>query len=155
MPLANLNEQEPGWKLLEVVMKERYPDREYADILRAIQEYRFFLEFKQEHNDYDSKIFSPSVAIDEVWHAHLSFLDRYQKDIQAMTKTHKIFEHNPVPASEAAKRYKAAREAHVARMQRLEKTVRESFWPDIELPPETHDGDSDNGLYVPQIPQCG
>jgi hypothetical protein len=153
------DDAEPDWESLYVVMKTRYPDREYGDIKRAVKQYILFLELKQEHNDFESKKFSPSAAIDEVWHAHLSFPDRYQRDIQAMTKTNKVFEHNPVLGREAAERYKAARDAHVARMTTLGKPVVSQFWPDVEATSthykEEHDGDSSDGLYLPQIAQCG
>ena len=56
-PLDSVNEQEPGWKLLEVVVKARYPDRKYADILRAIQEYKHFLELKQDTTTMNPKSF--------------------------------------------------------------------------------------------------
>ena len=153
-------ETKPDWDWLAVVMKSRYPEREYGDIKRGIKQYILFLELKQVHNDYKSEMFSPSTAIDEIWHAHLSFLDRYQKDVQAMTKPNEILEHNPVVGSEAMERYRAARQAHVARMEGLGKPVDSQFWP--ETPPvrntyfeENHDGDSTDGLYMPQAAQCG
>lgn len=149
-------EAKPDWESLYVVMKTRYPNREYGDIVRAVKQYILFLELKQEHNDYKSEKFSPSAAIDEIWHAHLSFLDRYQKDIQAMTKTSMIFEHNPVLGNEATARYKAALEAHTARMTALGKSVDRKFWPAASSHfEEAHDGDSSEELYLPQAAQCG
>jgi hypothetical protein len=52
--------------------------------------YKLFLNDKADsmstmHDFKTTEKCSPSVAIDEVWHAHLSMLDWYQKDIQTMT----------------------------------------------------------------------
>lgn len=150
------DDAKPDWKALYVVMKTRYPGQEYGDIVRAVKQYILFLELKQAHNDYKSEKFSPSVAIDEIWHAHLSFLDRYQRDIQAMTKSNKIFEHNPVLGRDAKMRYQAAREAHVARMTALGEPVDPKFWPNATPPfDEAHDGDSSDELYVPSFASCG
>ena len=175
----------PGWRLLEVVLKTRFPDRSYADICKAIDQYKLFLELKAEHNDLTkNQKFSPSRALDEIWHAHLSFPDRYQADIQAMflnsnnsaSSTHDntsklgsartlLLEHNPIAPALVMGCYRAAVMAHTERMERLGQTVDATYWPNP--PPEHdsdyesaddkefHDGDSDDALFMPMASLSG
>jgi hypothetical protein len=45
------------------------------------------------------------------------FLDRYQRDVQAMAKIeNKLFEHNHVLGEQAKGQYEATRKAHVERI---------------------------------------
>ena len=161
----------PNWELLEGVVKSRYPDRSNSDIKEVVQEYVYFLELKKELSDYKSQLFTPSVEIDKVWHAHLSFLDRYQRDIQALTKVeNKVFEHNPVLGAQARERYITTRDAHAERMLTKSKPVDIKFWPESvrivtnhALPrrlqrqafvgtfEDPHDGDSNNALYAGDV----
>ena len=64
-------------------MIERFPEHLVSWCKRAVKDYVYFLDIKKEHNDWNSEMFSPSRWIDEVWHAHLSFTDRYQHDMMA------------------------------------------------------------------------
>ena len=122
-------------------------------------QYRHFLDLKMEHGDWSSTAFSPSAALDEVWHAHLSFVDRYQRDIFALTKgAHRVIEHSPVPGPEAFDRYGAAYKAHGVRMQQRGETVDREFWPSPASVRQnyrvSHDGDSDVHLYSDSPIQC-
>ena len=62
-------------------------------------------------------LFSPSTTIDQVWHAHLSFVDRYQYDVRALCDG-QLIEHSPVLGEEAFKRYETAYRMHVSRMKK-------------------------------------
>jgi len=147
----------PDWDALERLVKARHPEREYKWINRAVEQYVHFLELKKEHNDFQSKMFSPSILIDMIWHAHLSFLDRYHRDVQALAGSTEVLEHSPVLGEDTKERYAAAHLAHVARMHGLDKPVDEEFWPHPELVDleEEHAGDSDDCLYLPSHASCG
>jgi hypothetical protein len=162
------NGTRPDWDALERLVKARHPEREYKWVKRAVEQYVLFLELKKEHNDFRSELFSPSNPIDMIWHAHLSFLDRYHRDVQALTGCSAdviVLEHSPIIGEEARERYAAARQAHVARMLGLDKTVDEEFWPHPKRAnahfEEENDGDSDDHLYLPSRemdefdPGCG
>ena len=122
-----------------------------------MEQYVHFLELKKEHNDFRSETFSASIPIDLIWHAHLSFLDRYHRDVQALTGSTEVLEHSPVLGEDAKERYAAARLAHVARTHRLDKPVDEEFWPQPERADlkEEHDDDSDGHMYLPSHSSCG
>jgi hypothetical protein len=145
------------WDALERLVKSRHPAREYKWVKRAVEQYVHFLELKKEHNDFQSETFSPSTLVDIIWHAHLSFLDRYHRDVQALTGSTDVLEHSPVLGEDASKRYTAAHQAHVARMHGLDKPVDDEFWPHPERSgfKEENDGDSDDHLYLPSHSSCG
>ena len=83
-----------------------------------------------EHNDWASQLFSPSGPLDEIWHTHLSFVDRYQHDILVLSRgAHRVIEHSPVLGLEPRRRYAAAHEKHTARMERMGESVDNEFWP--------------------------
>ena len=88
-----------------------------------------FLKLKMDKNDYQCRFYSPSVPIKKVWFAHLSFLDRYQHDIQALTRVKsKIFENIPITKDKSISRSNDARQAHVKRMEALSALVDTQFW---------------------------
>jgi hypothetical protein len=62
-----------------------------------------------------------------VWHAHLSFVDRYQHDV--MTYCGNIVEHSPVLGPRALRQYHNAYDKQAAQMKHLEKFVDHEFWP--------------------------
>jgi hypothetical protein len=127
IPEIENNRVEMNWKHLEAVMQSRYPDRVYVDIQNAVKQY--FLELKKDKNDYQCRFYSPSVPIKEVWFAHLSFLDRYQHDIQALTGVKsKIFENIPITKDKSISRYNDTRQTHVKRMAALSELVDTKFW---------------------------
>jgi hypothetical protein len=103
------------------VMQARFPDKPSAWSVRAVTEYAQFLELKRDHNDWDVGLFSPSTTIDQVWHAHLSFVDRYQYDVRALCGG-QLIEHSPVLGEEAFKRYETAYRMHVCRMTKGRRT---------------------------------
>jgi hypothetical protein len=148
----------PDWDALERLVKSRHPQKEYKWVKRAVEQYVHFLQLKNEHNDFRSETFSPSIPIDMIWHAHLSFLDRYHRDVQALAGSTDVLEHSPVLGEDAKARYAAAHQAHVARMHRLDKPVYQEFWPYPEragLKKEENDGDSDDHLCLPSHSSCG
>jgi hypothetical protein len=129
IPEIKDNGVEIKWKRLEAVMQSRYPDRVYVDIQNAVKQYAYFLELKKDKNDYQCRFYSPSLPIKEVWFAHLSFLDRYQRDIQAFTGVKsKIFENIPITKDKSISRYNDTREAHVKRMADLSELVDTKYW---------------------------
>jgi hypothetical protein len=107
----------PDWDALERLVK--YPKYKWVN-KRAVEQYVHFLQLKNEHNDFRSETFLPSIPIDMIWHAHLSFLDRYHRDVQALTGSTGVLEHSPVLGEDAKKRYAAAHQAHVARYRSLQ-----------------------------------
>lgn len=146
------------WAALERVVAARFPSKGKQWVRDAVLEYQNFLQLKIDHEDWDSTQFSPSKMLDEVWHAHLSFVDRYQRDIRALTNgAHHVIEHSPVLGDEARRRYKNAYEAHIKRsaglIQAGNQAMRAEFWPtpkqSNEHFEEQHDGDSDHGLVPP------
>lgn len=151
------------WGALEALVAARFPKKSAAWPRHAVAQYRLFVELKIEQGDFESTKFSPSGPLDEVWHTHLSFVDRYQRDILALTSgARRIIEHSPVLGNEAYSRYAAAHKAHVARMKRIGGKVDDEFWPapktTEKLYKEPHDYDSDDHLemgdYAGQ-PSCG
>jgi hypothetical protein len=129
IPDVEDNGEEMNWKHLEAVMQSRYPDRVYVDIQNAVKQYVHFLGLKKNKNDYQCRFYSPSLPIKEVWSAHLSFLDRYQHDIQVLTGVKsKIFENIPITKDKSISRYNDARQTHVKRMEALSELVDIQFW---------------------------
>jgi hypothetical protein len=105
--------EEMNWKRLEAVIQSRYPDRACIGIQNAVKQYVHFLELNKDKNDYQSRFYAPSIPIIKVWIAHLSFLDRYQSDVQVFTGVKsKIFDHNPITKDKLLDRYKITRQAH-------------------------------------------
>ena len=70
-----------GWDVDALVhlMKARFPELGEDWAKRAVKNYRYFIDLKVKSKDWDSKVYSPSKAIDEVWHAHLSFPQQYRQ----------------------------------------------------------------------------
>lgn len=153
----------PNWEALKLVVLARNPRRPERWAEKAVLQYRHFLALKKEHQDWDSKLFSPSGPLDTVWHAHLSFVERYQRDILAFTGGH-LIEHSPVLGGEAKDRYSAAYKEHRERMGQSGEQVDAEFWP---APSSTkgngkstfhvpHDGDSGDELKLwDEGTQCG
>lgn len=96
----------------------------------AVSEYRAFVDLKIENKDWNSEMFSPSVAIDDVWHTHISFLRRYQCDMLFLTGGKAVIEHSPLLEVDAIEKYKNAFNAHKERMEMQGKVVNSRFWPD-------------------------
>ena len=87
----------------------------------------------------------------------MSFLDRFHRDVQALTGSTEVLEHSPSVLDEVAKeRYAAAHLAHVTRMHGLDKPVDEEFWPHPECAvwKEENDGDTDDHLCLPSHSSC-
>ena len=101
----------PDWDALEKLVSLRLDkdmENMYDEIYikGLVQDYKLFLELKRDFNDFEHcLLFSPSMLVDECWHAHLSFLDRYQKDIMALMGKPKLIEHEPILGDEAKLRY--------------------------------------------------
>lgn len=124
--------------------------------------YQLFLELKIQHDDWDSTLFSPSAMLDEVWHAHLAFVPRYQRDILALTNGARLLEHSPVLGDDARERYAACHKAHVTKMRIAKQPVDKEFWPapnaSAMRKDEEHDGDSDDHMSYGEGaggPSCG
>lgn len=124
---------------------------------KAVEQYRYFLDLKLDKSLAKSK-FSPSKAVDEIWHAHLSFVQRYQQDLLCLTKGKHILEHMPVHVKESYRYYIEAHKEHSKRMAKLGKTVDEEFWPTParSLFPDNHRsyGDDDH-LDAASSAGCG
>lgn len=149
------------WDALEKLLAARFPKKPQAWAARAVGQYQLFLELKVQHGDWDSTIFSPSAALDEVWHAHLAFVERYQRDVYALTGGARLIEHSPVLGDDARERYAACHKAHVARMGSVKQAVDKEFWPAPNasgLRADEHDGDSDDHMMYGSDaggPSCG
>jgi hypothetical protein len=149
--------QEPDWGALQQLVMVRFPDKDDSWAKRAVQQYIHFLEIKKQGKDWGSKKFSPSPLIDEIWHAHLSFTDRYQYDMMAFCGH--IIEHSPVPGADAWKRYQSAFCAHHIHLRRRNEEIDREFWPRPKAMRKTfvevNDGDSDDCIRFPPNIQCG
>jgi len=150
----------PDWDALTRLVGARFPKKSADWAGRAVEQYKLFLELKIEHADWDSQKFSPSGPLDEVWHAHLSFVDRYQSDILALTQgARRVIEHSPVLGDEAHIRYEECHKVFLARMKRARIPVDKEFWPTPKESrdsfKEAHDGDSDDHLDTDFQPSCG
>ena len=137
------------WDALTQLVGARFPKKNAVWAAKAVQQYQHFIALKIEHNDWESELFSPSTSLDEVWHAHLAFVDRYQADILALTQgARHVIEHSPVLGPVAKGRYAACYKAHVERMRRSGTAIDKEFWPepkdgDFKVP---RDNDSDDHL---------
>jgi hypothetical protein len=132
-----------NWKRLEAVIQSRYPGRAYTDIQNAVKQYVHFLQLKKDKKDYQSRYYAPSFLINEVWIAHLSFLDRYQSDIQIFTGLKsRIFDHNPITKDKLLDRYKMTRQAHIQRISGLsDEPVDIKFWSENGEDPDDKTND--------------
>lgn len=97
----------------------RRSEKNKTYIKGIVKDYILFLQLKKDFNDYEASVlFSPSKIVDEVWHAHLSFVDRYQRDIMAFMGDAKLVEHEPVLGQAVKLRYattfKALRSIHIS-----------------------------------------
>ena len=154
------------WAFLENVVAARFPKKGAVWAKKAVAQYRLFLELKIANEDWKSTKFSPSGPIDEIWHAHISFPDRYQHDIFSLTENKHLIEHTPVLKADSMKRYGDAYAKHVKRMAEKKEAVDENFWPDPNVvvvgdssdESEVEDDssvDSDAHLDIGYAPSCG
>lgn len=142
--------QSPDWDALVQVVHARFPDHSKSWAVRAVRQYRYFVELKIN----GTKNISPSYAIDEVWHAHLSFPEQYQRDMIALTKGNGILEHKPVHLKQSAKYYEKAHKLHSKRMAKLNASVDKEFWPDpVPYDPSQHEQSSDDEKMMGQLTQ--
>lgn len=121
----------PDWAALVCIVAARHPEKgSEAEpwAKRAVEQYKHWLDLKLDKDLAKSK-FSPSKAVDEIWHAHLSFVDRYQKDLICLTKGESIVEHMPVYIKESYRCYTEAHKEHSKRMAKSGTAVDEEFWP--------------------------
>ena len=154
------------WAFLESVLIARFPQKDKAWARRGVYQYRLFLDLKIENEDWKSKKFSPSGPIDEIWHAHISFRERYQQDIFSLTNNQHLIEHTPVLQADSIKRYKAAYKSHLQKSKETGEPVDPGFWPDpniitVEDSSDEMDNDdessvdSDAHLDIGYAPSCG
>lgn len=153
------------WAFLENVLLARFPNKDKAWARRGVYQYRLFLELKIENEDWNSTKFSPSGSIDEIWHAHISFRERYQQDIFSLTNNQHLIEHTPVLQADSIKRYKDLHENHLKKSKETGETVDPEFWPDPnvvsvgdssdESDNDESSVDSDAHLDVGYAPSCG
>mmetsp|Transcript_11271 Transcript_11271/g.25190 ORF Transcript_11271/g.25190 Transcript_11271/m.25190 type:complete len:167 (+) Transcript_11271:2-502(+) len=121
-------EQSPDWSALVRVVAARFPDQSESWVKRAVRQYRYFVDLKVDAR-LAKQQFSPSLEIDKIWHAHLSFTKRYQCDMLLLTQGNGIVEHNPMSFELSAKFYRKAHDEHSKRMAELNITVDREFWP--------------------------
>ena len=134
----------PNWDALVRVAAARNPDKSVSWARRAVRQYRYFMDLKVDPMLAKHK-FSPSCAIDQIWHAHLSFPERYQHDMVCLTKGNGIVEHLPVHMKQSAKYYEKAHAQHLKRMAKLDCPVDEEFWPEpTPYDPSQHENSSDD-----------
>ena len=159
-PDARVNHR-PDWSALEKVVLARFPNKNAEWATRAVKQYRLFLELKIAANDWSAEIYSPSKSIDEIWHAHISLMDVYQRDILSLTDGLHAIERLPVAYNEARNRYKKAYYDHNRLMEDSGDEVDNEFWPDPskleDIPTENAD-DSDDGIdtgYRRKFAACG
>ena len=165
-PLKVEKGHEVDWAFLENVVAARFPKKDPAWSKQGVAQYRLFLELKIANEDWKSTKFSPSGPIDEIWHAHISFPERYQRDVFSLTGNEHLVEHTPVLKGDSMKRYKTAYAEHVKRMAEKKETVDKNFWPDPNVvvvgdssdESEVEDDssvDSDAHLDIGYAPSCG
>jgi len=159
----------PDWEALKLLVVERLEQpREWAE--RAVKNYILFLELKKEFNDCENSfLFSPSKPIDDIWHTHLCFTERYQRDIMAFCGGTTLIEHTPVLGDAAKRRYANAyytlkeKAEKKCNKERFPSWADEEFWPDPEKPEgffyqssEYKNGDdSDDAISLESVAQCG
>lgn len=141
----------PDWNALIGVVAARNPDKDKAWAERAVQQYSYFMDLKLDPNLAKQK-FSPSCMIDEIWHAHLSFPERYQRDMVCLTHGKSVPEHLPVHYKQSAQYYKKAHTEHSKRVQKQGRTVDQEFWPDpMPYDPSQHENSSDNEKMIGKL----
>lgn len=155
----------PNWEQLRSQLEARFPERGRPWCETAVKNYMYFLDLKKEHKDWNSELFSPSLMIDEVWHAHLSFIQRYQHDILAYCDGN-LIEHSPVLGKKALERYTHAYRKHVQLLATKSppEQLCDEFWPNPSTLSssqenshyqEVRDGDSDDCCEFPDHSSCG
>jgi hypothetical protein len=122
--------QSPDWNALVRTVEARNPEKNHSWAQNAVRQYRYFIDLKLDPKLAGQK-FSLSAAVDEIWHTHLSFLDRYQRDMVCLTKGNiKIVEHLPLHMEHATDYYEMAHEQHSERMAEINcLPVDAEFWP--------------------------
>lgn len=150
--------QVPDWEALIRVVAARHPEKgpdaeSWAQ--NAVQQYKYFLNLKLDRRLVGKK-FSPSKALDEIWHAHLSFVDRYQRDLVCLTEGEGILEHMPVHVRDSYRYYQEAYKEHAMRMADEGIAVDKEFWPTPtrDLFPEEWTGGDDDHLDTGEV-GCG
>jgi hypothetical protein len=126
----------PDWDALIRTVAARNPDKNKSWAKKAVRQYRYYIELRVDPKLAKHKL-APSAAIDEIWHTHLSFVERYQRDMVCLTKGNVlgssascIVEHLPVHMKQSAKNYKKAHAHHSKRMAKLKcLSVDDEFWP--------------------------
>jgi len=98
----------PGWQALISLLAARNKRKSEAWAMQAAEQCKHFLDLKAD-GDLLGVSFPPSKAIDETWHTHLRFVDRYQKDALALTKGEHLIEHLPVESKDAPGHHAAVR----------------------------------------------
>ena len=153
---------EVDWAFLEKAVAARFPKKGLAWAKRGVSQYMLFLDLKIAKKDWKSTKFSPSGPIDEIWHTHISFTERYQQDVHSLTGNKHLIEHTPVLKEDSMKRYVAARNEHVEQMKKIGQAVDPEFWPApvIAIGESSDDGDdssvdSDARLDIGYAPSCG
>ena len=123
---------EPDWDFLVNAYHARLQARDENDkdlgyAQAAVEEYKHFLKLKLKEKK--SARYSPSVAIDDVWHTHISFLRRYQCDTLYLTRGKKVIEHLPLLSKDSRRAYNNAYYAHSEKIGKKGRSVDERFWP--------------------------
>ncbi|KAL3916140.1 MAG: hypothetical protein SGILL_005315 [Bacillariaceae sp.] len=131
----------PDWNALSCVVAARNPSKNEAWVERAVHQYRHFIDLKVRLR---KQKLSPSYAVDEIWHAHLSFPDRYQRDMVCLTRGDGIIEHLPTHFKQSTKYYEKSFNQHSKSMKKAGCPVDEEFWPKpAPYDPSQHESNSD------------
>ena len=134
----------PDWNALVGIVAARNPNLARSWAERAVRQYSYFLDLKFDATLKKQKC-SPSYMIDEIWHAHLSFQDQYQRDMACLSQGRGIFlEHLPVHLKQSVKSYEKAYNEHSKRMRKIGEDVDAEFWPAPQpYDPKQHEHASD------------
>ena len=84
--------------LIELVEEKTSRDNEQA--IEIVEEFKKFLFIKFLDKDYDATRYSPSHAIDEIWHLFLLFPKDYFQLCQDVLGLNRVLDHNPFGASD-------------------------------------------------------
>ena len=128
-------EYEPDWDFLaravlaQESMECPWSGKDISWANDALSEYRAFLQLLIEHKDWKSVKFVPSKKVDEVWSAHISFIDRYQRDMLYLTGGLAVIEHEPISEYDRFDKYQEAYNTHKERMLKKGRDVNSEFWP--------------------------
>ena len=91
--------REFDWEpLIDLVEEKTSRDNEQA--VEIVEEFKKFLFIKFMDKDYDASRYSPSNAIDEIWHLFLLFPKDYFQLCQDVLGESKVLDHNPFGASD-------------------------------------------------------